>query len=154
VKRLIFDCSVLALAAWGWYSWKHRPVPQPVPAYRGARPNLDMPAAPEGPAAPEVESHIAVSAKDIDDSAPHLQGHPDVASHALGDRPKLFEKAGPDSTLADEPAGTLSSERSPWLERLTQPWTFAAIVALFLVLYAVLSRALRRGPGGHGFTHD
>ena len=37
---------------------------------------------------------------------------------------------------------------------LRQPWAMGAVVALFVVLYALGTRALRKGPGGRGFTHD
>jgi hypothetical protein len=63
----------------------------------------------------------------------------------------------PDSlALARSPEET-GAEELPWLERLKRldrRVVVGAIAAFFLVLYAIGVRALRRGPGGGGFTHD
>jgi hypothetical protein len=131
MKRLLLDCSVVLLVAGGVYFWKHRPVPAPVPAISGARPDLAMPSAKQF--SPEAGARRR--------------------EKTLGETPQLLGQSAVDPTAGNVP-DALPDERSPWSDRLRQPWAVGAVVALFIVLYALMTRALRKGPGGHGFTHE
>ena len=129
--KLLRDLLLIALAAGGGYWWTHRPAPQRAPAIAGDRPDLAMPAAPK--LAPKVGSSLTVP-KDG------------------GGRP-LLDRGAPDVTggRASQP---LPDEQTPWQDLLRRPKAMGAVVALFIVLYALGARALRKGPGGRGFTHD
>jgi hypothetical protein len=113
-------------------------------------PNLAMPSA--RPYYAEVGSSMLVVREDSSDGQPHLAGKP-RRDRALGTIPRLLGESAVDVTAGQLP-DALPDTRSPWSNWLRQPWAAGAVVALFIVLYAVLTRALRRGPGGHGFTHD
>ena len=148
--KLLRDCFALLLVAGGVYVWTHRPAPLLAPAISGARPDLAMPAAPA--LAPKVGSSMLVLKEGAGDGQAHLGGKP-ARERPLGESPRLLGASAVDITggRVREP---LSGERSPWSDRLRQPWAMGAVVALFFVLYALLARALRKGPGGRGFTHD
>jgi len=146
--KLLRDLLLLALAAGGWYWWKHQPAPERAPAFSGARPNLAMPAA--SAAAPKVESSLQTLRRD---GGPIGLNGKQAREQALGRKPELLGAGAVDVTggRASEP---LPDEQTPWEDRLHDPKAMAAVVALFIVLYALGTRALRKGPGGHGFTHD
>jgi hypothetical protein len=150
MKRLLLDCSVVLLVVGGVYFWKHRPVPAPVPAISGARPNLSMPSA--KPFSPEAGTSMLV----VPEDGGHPQAHLPNARRRdkiLGETPQLLGPSAVDVAAGNVP-DALPDERSPWSDRLRQPWAVGAVVALFIVLYALMTRALRKGPGGHGFTHE
>jgi uncharacterized iron-regulated membrane protein len=155
MKRLLFDCAVVLLAAAGAYRWTHRPVPTRPPAIRGARPNLDMPP-PSGLTSPQaLDSGELVVPESAGDDRPHLAGSKQPRREpGLGDTPQILGEPAIDVTAAGASDGAPADDRSPWEDRLRKPWAFGAVVALFIVLYALGTRALRRGPGGRGFTRD
>lgn len=150
MKRLLFDCSVVALVAFGAYSWTHRPAPRRAPAISGAMPDLAMPAA--RPMSAEVGSSMLVAPEDAGGPDVHLKGAR-VREKALGEKPRLLGASAADIT-GGRGSDALPDEQTPWEDRMRQPWAMGAVVALFIVLYALLTRALRKGPGGRGFTHD
>jgi hypothetical protein len=154
--RLLRDCAVILFVVGGVYFWKHRPVPAPVPAYHGARPDLRMPAASGRPSSDAVDSAQYVVPEDPNGPRPHLAGkaRAEPREQPLGDKPQILGEPAVDVTAVDGPSGVLEDERSPWEERLRRPWAMGAVVALFFVLYALGTRALRKGPGGRGFRHD
>ena len=91
---------------------------------------------------------------------PEDAGRPEVhlpktrrREQTLGEKPQLLGESASDPTAGNIP-DALPDEQSPWSDRLRQPWAVGAVVALFIVLYALMTRALRKGPGGHGFSHD
>ena len=151
MKRLLRDCTVVALVVWGAYSWTHPPVPRRAPVIPGAMPDLTMPSA--RPFSAKVVSSMLVVRESSNDGSPHLAGSQPRRERVLGGKPRLLGESAVDVTAGRVP-DALPDKRSPWSDRLRQPWALGAVVALFIVLYAVLTRALRRGPGGHGFTHD
>jgi hypothetical protein len=142
VKRLLLDCSVVLLVVGGAYFWRH-PVSRPrAPAVSGAMPDLSMP---ENPA---LRTRTAV------DSAQYVvRETAGGRERPLGSKPRLLGPSAVDAAAGSAP-DALPDERSPWSDRLRRPWALGAVAALFILLYAVLTRALRKGPGGHGFTHD
>jgi hypothetical protein len=141
---------VVLLVAGGVYFWKHRPVPAPVPAISGARPDLAMPSAKQF--SPEAGSSMLVVPEDAGRPEAHLPSAR-RREKTLGETPQLLGQSAVDPTAGNVP-DALPDERSPWSDRLRQPWAVGAVVALFIVLYALMTRALRKGPGGHGFTHE
>ncbi|MFI5363852.1 MAG: hypothetical protein ACHQ49_17965 [Elusimicrobiota bacterium] len=150
MKRLLLDCSVVALVAWGAYSWTHRPVPRRAPAISGAMPNLDMP--PARAMTADLETSMLVVPEEAGRPEVHVRGAL-RREKTLGEKPQVLGGSAVDITAGGIP-DALPDEKSPWSDRLRQPWAFGAIVALFIVLYALMTRALRKGPGGHGFSHD
>jgi len=150
VKRLLFDCAVVALVAWGAYSWTHRPAPRRAPAITGAMPNLGMP--PARPMSAEVDSSMMVAPEDAGRPEVHLKSAR-VREKTLGETPQILGEPAADVTGGQVP-GALPDEQTPWEDRMRRPWAMGAVVALFIVLYALLARALRKGPGGRGFSHD
>ena len=150
MKRLLLDCSVVLLVAWGAYSWTHRPVPRRAPAISGAMPNIRMPAA--RPMSAEIGSSMLVVPEDAGRPEVHAPGQRH-REKTLGEKPDLLGGAAVDPTAGNVP-DALPDELSPWEDRLRQPWAVGAVVALFIILYALMTRALRKGPGGHGFSHD
>jgi hypothetical protein len=150
MKKLLRDCAVVALVVWGIYTWTHPPVLRREPVIPGAMPNLAMPAV--RPFSAEAGSSMLVVREESSDGQPHLDGRP-RRERALGTKPHLLGESAVDVTAGRVP-DALPDERSPWSDRLRQPWAVGAVVALFIVLYAVLTRALWRGSGEHGFTHD
>jgi hypothetical protein len=153
--RLIRDLLALLLVAGGVYFWKHRPAPAPAPAIQGRRPNLSMPAAPGLRPADAPDSAGYVLPEENAVQKRHLAGKapPPETQEALGDKPQIL---GAPAVDVVDPRGAAGIEeaRSSWEDRLRQPWALAAIAALFVVLYALGTRSLRKGPGGGGFTHD
>src|SRR4051812_6338288 len=108
MRRLLFDCSVLLLAAWGLYYWKHRPEPVRQPAIAGVRPDLSMPAASDRPPAVDRQDAIQVTKGNIPQDYPRLKGKPSQP-RALGSKPQLFDQApmppqekGPAESVLDE----------------------------------------------------
>jgi len=146
--KLLRDLLLLAAVGGGWYWWAHRPLPERAPAFSGARPDLAMPAA--SASAPKVGSSL--QELHHDGGPVHLAGK-SSREQALGSKPQVLGGGAADVT-GGQGAETLPDERTPWSDRMRDPWAFAAVVALFAVLYALGTRALRKGPGGHGFTHD
>ena len=148
--KLLRDCFVVLLVAGGAYFWTHRPVPRRAPAVSGARPDLAMPAA--RPMSAEVGSSMLVAPEDAGRPEVHLKSAR-VHEKTLGEKPQLLGESAADITAGHVP-DALPDEQTPWEDRMRQPWAMGAVVALFIVLYALLTRALRKGPGGHGFSHD
>jgi hypothetical protein len=73
--------------------------------------------------------------------------------------PKVFERAPieKDSPALAKPAAAPDSGLPGWLLRLQAldpRAVIGAVVGVFLLLYFLGVAALRRGPGGKGFTHD
>jgi hypothetical protein len=151
MKRLILECSAIALFAGGIYCWKHRPQPGPAPAIRGPMPDLAMPAPSSRPRAAGIEDSMLVKKEDVGDDRPHLAGKA-VKPRALGDKPRLFDRAplppeaGPANVVLDE-------EKPGWQDELRRPRALAAVFCVFVVVFGILSRTLWRGRRG-GFTHD
>ncbi|HXT00667.1 MAG TPA: hypothetical protein VN915_08345 [Elusimicrobiota bacterium] len=146
--KLLRDLAVIAAAVGGAYWWTHRPAPERAPAIAGARPDLAMPAASKLP--PNVGSSIETLRHD--GGPVHLAGK-ESREQALGRKPELLGGGAVDVTGGRE-SEPLPDERTPWRDFTRQPRAMAAVVALFIVLYLLGTRALRKGPGGRGFTHD
>lgn len=146
--KLLRDLLVIGLVAGGAYWWTHRPAPARAPAIAGARPDLSMP--PPSAAAPKVGSSMQTLRHD--GGPVHLAGKAS-REQALGRKPELLGGGAVDVTGGRD-SEPLPDERTPWSDRMRRPWALGAVVALFIVLYALGTRALRKGPGGRGFTHD
>ena len=156
MNRLLRDCTVVLLVVGSVYYWKYRPVPEPVaiPAIPGEMPDLRMPSAPRLRTRRATDSATLVVHELAGNERPRLAGGKSDRERALGGKSRVLGGSAVDATAASGPDGVLDDERSPWEDRLRQPWAVGAVVALFVVLYALGVRALRRGPGGGGFTHD
>lgn len=146
--KLLRDLLILALVGGGAYWWTHRPAPERAPAIAGARPDLAMPSAPK--LAPKAGSSILVQSGD--GGPVHLAGKAS-RERALGKKPELLGAGAVDVTGGRD-SEPLPDVRTPWQDFMRQPRAMAAVVALFILLYALGTRALRKGPGGRGFTHD
>jgi hypothetical protein len=114
-------------------------------------PDLNMPA-PGGRPSTVAGSSMLIAPEDAGRPEVHLRGVR-VKEKTLGEKPRLLGPSAVDPTAGSAP-DALPDERSPWSDRLRQPWAVGAVVAFFIVMYALLTRALRKGPGGKGFTHD
>lgn len=146
--KLLRDLLIVALAAGGGYWWTHRPVPERAPAIAGERPDLAMP--PASTALPKAGSSMETIRHD--GGPAHLAGK-SSREQALGSKPELLGGGAVDVTGA-RGSGTLPDERAPFQDFTRRPAAVASVVALFVLLYLLGTRALRKGPGGRGFTHD
>ena len=146
MKRLFLESALLALAVWGCWRWTHPPETPPTATFPGARPSLDMPAAPAlRPAEPGEAMRV------VPESLGAASGRAAGRARPLGSTPLLLSARG---APADERSPAPRPSPPTWDERLRDPRALGAVVALFLLCYALLARALRRGPGGRGFTND
>jgi hypothetical protein len=148
--KLLRDLLFLSVLGGAAYWWTHQPVPQRPPALPGPRPNLAMPA---GPALiPRVENSLLV-AKESTSVDVHLNGKQGKERPLAANKPQLLGEPAVDVTGGRD-SEPLPDERDIWNERLHDPRAMAAVVVLFILLYVLGTRALRKGPGGQGFTHD
>jgi len=139
LKRLVFESAALALLVWGGWRWSHPPAQPATPTFAGERPTLAMPAAPTlRPDRPQSAMKIL----------PEEPGR----SISLGRTPALFSSPSPASP--DDNSAPAAPPASSWDERLRDPRALCVVFAVFLVCWILLTRSLRRGPGGGGFTRD
>lgn len=157
MKRLLLECGVVALAAWGLYRWKFppaEPVAPVTPAYTDGRPDLDMTGTAPTLRPPKVASSMLVAPGSLtDDSPAGRRGRPGT----LGSTPRLL--SAPGAAAEDAAAASSPAAATPWdawlrrLRRFGGPRAVIEIFALFLVGYLLLARGLRRG-NPHSLTHD
>ena len=146
--KLLRDLLVIAAVAGGAWWWTHRPAPERAPAIAGARPDLAM--SPATGLKPAVGSSMAGLRHD--GGPVHLAGKTS-REQPLGARPELLG-GGADDVTGGRASEPLHDERTPWEDFMREPRAMAAVVVLCSILYALGTRALRKGPGGRGFTHD
>jgi|GEM_PF-2301628 len=143
--RFLFECAAVAAVVWGGWRWTHPPVEAPTPTFVGARPELEMPAAPT--LRPEKPGDAMRVTPDGNLGGQEKFG---ARERPLGATPRLLSTGAP----ADAQSPAPRSSGPSWDERLRDPRALGVVFAAFLLCWLLLGRALRRGPGGKGFTHD
>lgn len=149
--KLTRDLVVIAVLCAGFYGWKHRLIPKPKPLFPGKAPVLAMPSPSDRPLRPDADEAMLVEKESLGMPDKHLNGRHGKPK-PLGETPQLLTSAVLPSL---EPAASpLEADKPTWLDKAATPQGMVAVVALFALCYLVLGRALRRGPGGRGLTHD
>lgn len=150
--KLTRDLVLIAVVCLGFYGWRHRLIPKPKPLFKGPAPTLAMPAPSNVPARPDAGEGMLVEKESLGGPERHAPGQRS-RSKTLGETPRLLSgEAAP--SLDDARPSPPADDQSTWLDRAATPKGMAAVFGLFVLCYLVLGRALRKGPGGHGFTHD
>lgn len=128
------------------------------PNVLGEAANLAMPKTARPAPGRQRKNSLLIEPEVFNRSAGTADGAPKVAGTS-GAAPNLFLRGTID---ADSVALTREIERadaaeSSWILRLKtrDPRAIIAlIVCVFVGVYALMAKALRRGPGGRGLTHD
>lgn len=144
MTRLLLESAVVAAIVWGGWRWTHPPPETPESTFAGTRPALDMPAAPTLRPAPAGDS-MRVAPEGIGGTERF-----GARERPLGTTPRMISSGAP----ADARSPAPRSSAPTWDERLRDPRALGVVFALFLGFWLLLTRALRRGPGGRGFTND
>jgi hypothetical protein len=150
--KLTRDLVIIAVVCLGFYGWRHRLIPKPKPLFKGPAPTLAMPAPSNTPPRPDAGEDMLVEKESLGMPERHAPGQRSRPK-TLGETPQLLSGDSAPS-LDDNGPSPLTDDQPTWLDRAATPKGMAAVFGLFVLCYLILGRALKKGGGHHGFTHD
>lgn len=149
--RFYVQLTLLLAAAGGLVYWRMKPAPPalPRPAYEGPAPRLEMPRVPPVPK-PYVETSMQVK---YESAGPKRLKGQTPRPAPLGPVAPVLASARPARSLDTPDLPAASAETgTDWASYLRDPRMLGAVALLFLALYSILARALKRGPGQRPIT--